>query len=1059
MDIGSLTGQLEIEDQLSGVVTYATNVIKTFSTEIGNMIGLTGPAGLALGAVAGVAMAAATAIASITVSIIALGNRGSDVSDVAATFEHFSGSVDVAANSLKQMQEGTKGTVTNFDLMQSASKLLAGNVKLTSDQFGTLSKAAFVLQNQGLGPTKNMLELVSQAMLTGQVRTLKRAIGIIDLEKAEKSYANTLGTHRENLTQVGRVEAARGAILDALNKKVKEAGVQQRDFGETMEATVVFVKNWGDELSKRVAESPAVMTAVHNIENAIKSAFGKDTQTVMDAAVKSIEAFAETAGKRGPEIISFIADAITETKEWFGWLEKIDKVMAFINFNPIKTGQMISGAIEGLQKPTAPTTGTAGGREGFSAEGFGLGFDTGERVPIKPPKPTIPPPGAGGGEDLFKSDTTARVEALQKAWRNAGIEAGAFAVAFRSLSKEQKADFDVQQLLIPSINKLAAAHKTLTPEMLRVRDAELSTRLAFVEKDKALLASSGLTIEQIDRMKLLGMSEADIAAQYKVSTEALGLRIAAMQKAATIEQNLASFSAALVEQQDKDRKRKEEQALASNQAIAASERELTDFMRQQSLTTTEYQIQKIDEQAAAQIAAFSATGASAQAIKDFTQLTMDLSDERVNALMVEGDALSNYSRRNLQDIADKAMRTYKAMEAAPEQYSIATRKYFKKIAEDAQNAADGVMSSWDKTYKTLSYSANILDEIPNKFAKLGSEAIRSAQNIMDAYAEGGVFGAVMAAAQEAVKWVAKLFSIGPTDYEKRVRAANAEMKTLTSEAVKAAGSMERLALNASMVGIHIKGAFDSKDPEFLKQILDEMNDKTQKLTAAMQEYGFTWEDLGAEYRGAQLADQFDVLFEKTQLLKGAGIDYSTILQRQAGDYSSLVQAAIRSGTEIPLSMQPVLQDLIDMGGLLDENGIAFTDLSDVSWAKTMTQGFEDVTAAIYELRDALVGGVGSALDDIGRRVVTPRIQPIWEGPDESARPEEQQPAYYASGGTVVPFRPRGTDTVPAMLTPGERVIPRGGSGGGTVVVELNGRWVAETVAPELPGVIKRLGIR
>jgi hypothetical protein len=134
-----------------------------------------------------------------------------------------------------------------------------------------------------------------------------------------------------------------------------------------------------------------------------------------------------------------------------------------------------------------------------------------------------------------------------------------------------------------------------------------------------------------------------------------------------------------------------------------------------------------------------------------------------------------------------------------------------------------------------------------------------------------------------------------------------------------------------------------------------MDAKTRLLSEAMEEYGFTWEDTAQRFRNAKLADMFDELFAKTDILKTAEIDYSTILQRQAGDYSELVQAAIRTGTEIPNAMRPVLEDLVNMGLLVDANGVAFTDLADVTWAKTLTQGFDQVTDAIHELTRALTG--------------------------------------------------------------------------------------------------------
>jgi predicted transcriptional regulator len=273
----------------------------------------------------------------------------------------------------------------------------------------------------------------------------------------------------------------------------------------------------------------------------------------------------------------------------------------------------------------------------------------------------------------------------------------------------------------------------------------------------------------------------------------------------------------------------------------------------------------------------------------------------------------------------------------------------------------------------------------------------------------------------------KLLGIGPTEYEKRMRAAAAETKNLQQQLVSAHGSMQQLIIDADLVGINIKEAFKWQDPEAFKKIVGEIDQKTQLLNAAMQEYGFTWEDLGDKARGAKLGQLFDDLFAKTDILRTAGIDYHTILERQAGDYSKLVQAAIRTGTEIPIAMQPVLQDMIDLGLLTDENGNKLTDLTDIKWAKSMTEGFQDVTNAIHELTDALVHGVGGALDDIGKRVVHPRIEPVY---GDSGSGEDASAA--AAGGIVgpsrvIPFRhggfvPRGTDTVPAMLTPGELVL-------------------------------------
>jgi len=76
---------------------------------------------------------------------------------------------------------------------------------------------------------------------------------------------------------------------------------------------------------------------------------------------------------------------------------------------------------------------------------------------------------------------------------------------------------------------------------------------------------------------------------------------------------------------------------------------------------------------------------------------------------------------------------------------------------------------------------------------------------------------------------------------------------------------------------------------------------------------------------------------------------------------------------------------------------------------------------------------------------------------------------YLARGSWVNWRPQGSDTVPAMLTPGEIVLNAAQQrnvanrmrGNTTVIFELDGRSVAEGVVPHIPGVVKRfrVGVR
>ena len=298
MNIGTLTGGIVLEDRASPVMTLVGRNVATFAQKFESSLGV-----IAVGA----ATALVTSVLAISTAIIGLGNRGSDINDVAATFEHFAGSANNAAAAVEAMRKGTLGTVTDFDLMKSGTKLLAAGVQLTAQQFGTLSSAAFVLQNQGLGPTKDMLNLVSQALLTGQTRLLRQKIGVIDTTKAMHDYAASHHVLIGDLTRTQQLEATRTAILDAMARKVKEAGVQQRDFGELMEAGIVSIKNWGDSLARSVASSPHVMAAVNAIGASLVKSFGGDATAVLNTLVGWINKFADVVTNNAPSIIEAAA--------------------------------------------------------------------------------------------------------------------------------------------------------------------------------------------------------------------------------------------------------------------------------------------------------------------------------------------------------------------------------------------------------------------------------------------------------------------------------------------------------------------------------------------------------------------------------------------------------------------------------------------------------------------------------------------------------------------------------------------------------------------------------
>lgn len=278
-DIAPIKGLIELTDNFTSQIGLAEAALSNFTKE--NQESLI--------AVAGAAGIVAAAIGAIAVATIELGKRGADVNDVNSTLEHFAGGANAAKDAMDALRAGTKGTVTDFILAKDAAHLLSAGVQLTAQDFGTLGQAAFVLQNRGLGGTKEQLDLVSDALVTGRTRALAMSLGVVAVDDAQEKYARTLGVSVDQLSNAGKAEANRLEVMRILNSAVKEAGVQERDFGEEIEFARTTLVNWIDDLGSAVASSKVFAAGFKAIETAVEGAFDGDKQKAIDTVVHLIE--------------------------------------------------------------------------------------------------------------------------------------------------------------------------------------------------------------------------------------------------------------------------------------------------------------------------------------------------------------------------------------------------------------------------------------------------------------------------------------------------------------------------------------------------------------------------------------------------------------------------------------------------------------------------------------------------------------------------------------------------------------------------------------------------
>lgn len=299
LDIGSLTGQVALEDQASEVMFEVIQHAKHFVQEFEGLLGVVTLVGGAVTA----------AVAGAIISIEELGKHGSVILGVEQAFDKLAESVGTTGDALREgLSEGVKHTVGDLTLMETTSKLLTSGMKVTSDQMKLMGEVAREMGKATGQDASQALSTLTSALTTGNERMLKRAGIIPDVAKAEKELAHQLGVEVDQLNRAGVLEAKRTAQLAAYQTYLDKVGISQLSLKERFDQVSVSWEHWMEQLEKGIASSPAVMRAFDAIADAIKKNFGGAGQTVLDVIIDWVNRFAEAVAKYGPGIIDAIAE-------------------------------------------------------------------------------------------------------------------------------------------------------------------------------------------------------------------------------------------------------------------------------------------------------------------------------------------------------------------------------------------------------------------------------------------------------------------------------------------------------------------------------------------------------------------------------------------------------------------------------------------------------------------------------------------------------------------------------------------------------------------------------
>jgi hypothetical protein len=313
LDVGTLSGRIEFEDHVSSVMDLIAQKVVAMEgrfDSLGHHVADTA-AGFALGAIAIGAFKEAVHLGTEAIKDMSV--QGAAIADVEANFDHLNaGAQRLGSTLLTALREGTHNTITNFELMKIANTDLAAGMNLTDAQFKTIATGGFALAQAKAIDVKTAFDAINEGMLTGNVRALK-ALGIrIDQAKAETDYAEKLGTTSDRLSEEGKLEATREAILSKVGASMDRLGEQTDGLDELIAQARTSWANFYEDLSKTVATSPHVIGAFTTIRDSLVGAFGGDTSSMLETVVGWINTVADTTTEMAPKVI----EGFKTIKEW-----------------------------------------------------------------------------------------------------------------------------------------------------------------------------------------------------------------------------------------------------------------------------------------------------------------------------------------------------------------------------------------------------------------------------------------------------------------------------------------------------------------------------------------------------------------------------------------------------------------------------------------------------------------------------------------------------------------------------------------------------------------------
>jgi tetratricopeptide (TPR) repeat protein len=995
-----------------------------------------------IGAVTGVVKLLGNELVTLTV-------HGAAVGDVSENFAHLAEqSGHLGDTLLGVLRAGTHSTITDFDLMKTANQDLAAGMNLTDQQFGTLAKGAFALAQATGGDVKTGLDTMNDAMLTGRTRALALLTGKINLTDSEQKYAQSLLSTADHLTEEGKLEAARAAILEAVALATGRLGEQTDGLDELIAQAGVAWQNFEDQLGKSIATSATLITGLEGVKKILQETFGSQQEELIKAIVEQVN-------KASVALVDFAIAGVTAANEFLkGWkdvrflFDNIQQVLEYNELSAAKLGRRMRELWPGDQTAALQL---------FTDKINALSRSMDERA--------------------------ARLLVESKAQSNADAVTAGYVKTLEDLKGKMVAAGIATNGFVGPIEAATVAGKKHEAQ-LQASKEELSKAQAAAEKfAKASQNLSDILDDTdwdgtIEGALRLGVSAGDVATFFGKSEGAI--KKFQMGMAAADKQN--------------------EKAQDTLSSMMGTLRSLGTVIPQSEFDDFAKSLAKLPDIERGIAMGFIEAGKAGGWVVDVNddlkefEKQAKIADERTKQLANTFGQMGQIVGGTFGAMLAGLGQLIPMIEAASKAQEVLNTKGPNATEAERMNAAltkrQAVMAGILTAATAVANVTEGLDSTLGKMANFAAKgaALGAAFGPWGALA-GAVGGAIVGAFQKAEQAINKtraafveaaggldklrdkataagvtidalLQAKNAKQYEAAIKDLNDAFKDYEEELKKvakleevigdrftklqgaigdASGAMSDSMRDAIRQLSQLPGV--SKDvAAALQSLADDTKPNFEELTKIAKDYGIELENLGPKFQQAHISDEALKLITNFENLRNAGADVGGVINGMADEINKVVQDSLKFKVDIPENMRFMIEALINSNQLFDEQGNLIKDIADLKFGAPVETEADKIVKAIEALGDILkllpgiadkaASGIQDALNNIHPPTIYVPVVPAFGdfnvpgGASGGVFTGKAFDSFSGGGvkGRVLPFRPPPGDDHLAWMAKGEGVL-------------------------------------